>query len=259
MPNFKIPHGILGEIRENAISLACRPVRSYRMRFPLSNDEVQEMVMAPEPLRMCRALKDISGLCKNSNTVIRINKTPATPTRVALERDIALDVQNIDIYYVQQLRYFSRIRAHDIINAERNTYVLALTEHLRDERWDQLIKWANAMNMMVRREQLTIWFIDEMLSDLTDTTTLHQLWPLLATFTRDDRWRHRINSAAMRNAGRYAPNSTKMALVARYKLAVEEILADCSLTDPSPGIHGKKYADMPAWERLEGEWKPGAP
>jgi hypothetical protein len=131
---------------------------------------------------------------------------------------------------------------------------LALIENMGREAWDRLSKWIDYSVNARRREQLALWFTQEIMRDMKDTTTLHMTWPLLASFCKEHRWTNRIMEVSNRKSP-YMPESRKVELVRKYRAAVEEILADCSLTE-NASLDSKRHALVTAWEFKDGDWNP---
>jgi hypothetical protein len=258
MPNHKIPSGITLELAQNVYDLCARPVVERRSMFPLSNDEVQALIMPQEDLDMCLSLgsRQISGIARTSTALLRFNASEVPAGRRPLDRDVLVHVSNINVYYTSYTYSRASVKNRDIVNARANDYTMALLDRIDEASWNKFVTWTASMLRARRRQQLVEVFTDEMLHELKDTTTLSMLWPKLATFTKDERWRTRILETSARS-GSYAPSSAKLDCARSYRSAVEEILADASLTNTgSWGTSSKKHADIAAWQFLDGEFHP---
>jgi hypothetical protein len=257
MANQKIPSSITTDILESIRATLRRPARQFEAQFPLDADDVQLLVLDPDMIGHCNALRarDISGIQMTGSIVIRLSADHVPEGWKPLPRDVVLFVNNVKMFFPKYTSRTSPPAGNNIARLNKSDYVDALIHNITEEKWNQLLSWLAPIVHARRREHLASWFTESVMYNLTDTTTLHMLWPQLATFVTEEKWKHRINEVSNRTAP-YAPRVETVELVRKYRAAAEEILADCSLTPETNGHHRRQFAQVLAWQFLDGEWKP---
>ena len=256
MANQKIPSAITDEIRSHIINLVHLPVAHEIDRFPLDPDAVQALMLPPDDIATCRDLanRGVSGISRTDYTTLRFTPAMAPAGGRGLPRNILVTVWGTRLFYP---RYISRsFSGTDSEKVKPDYYFEAMTQYMSVEDWNKLTEWAERMVHALRREQLVRWFLDMVTHRLHDTTRLHLTWPLLATFTTDAQWRNRIHEVNTRALERYQPSRETAELVARYRHAVEEIIADASLLSVQKAQAGRILGTVGAWQVLPNEWRP---
>jgi hypothetical protein len=214
MPNWPMSDTLRWHLTSRVNTVAQRPLNQVLSMFPLSTDEVQDMLIEPKHLAQMRELHQ-AGI-----------KTITTweYVRVAFIRDKIPELKRGIVLYLQMprkmspklfLKYATMLGvATTKWNEGDDAYVVPNLEVLNDDKRMDLMQWLNDALMKTRLHEAATMLSQEVLGWAPTAMHLQSAWPLLCTLVSPstayhDRplvvWKERFRNPVTRNLKAYRP------------------------------------------------------
>lgn len=249
MPNYKLTPRVCAHITAMVLTQVDKRTHYAEANFPLTPDEVQAAVIAPNMLERMMWLEK-AGVENmewlQSNPVFVSLLDTYIP---GLERDALVSVVSPRLVYVS--------RRCSIYGYHANKWASGYEEQLRldagvltDAARERLVAWVGAAVREHRLKRMVCATAKAVLEMSNSTAQLLSWWPALASLVTDNDWRGKFRSPP-KKVERWAPGPALVAKYAKRIEAADVILNGALLMPDFEHPKGAVRATIVAWQPLE--------